>query len=299
VAPPPFDLNLLVGLDALLEEGSVTGAAERLHLSVPAMSRQLARIRRATGDQIMTRSGRGLVPTPFALALQPDVRRLLEQAEQLLHERRRLDLATLDRTFTIRSSDAVVTAIGAELLAAVHESAPRVSIRFLPEGAEDAADLRSGQVDVDVGALDSLPNDISTEVAATEEAVAVGRPEVLSKRRLSLEDFCAIPHVMVSRRGIARGPIDQLLEQQGLTRHVAMTVPSFTSALFAVLRGDYLSVVPRGLAVAAARDLAIAIRPIPLDLPTFDIGLAWHQRFDDDPAHRWFRDQVMTQLRSP
>lgn len=287
-----IDLNLLIGLDAILDEGSVTGAAERLHLSVPAMSRQLNRIRRATGDPIMVRSGRGLVPTPYALGLRTELREILDRADALMTGRPAVDPAALNRIFTIRASDAIVTILGAELIAGIAVHAPNVGLRFVAEGDEDPAALRHGSVDLDIGALDPMPPDITVLPVTTDVLAVVARPELVGAKRLTLDRFCAIPHIMVSRRGRAHGPIDERLGALGRSRRVAATVPSFTVVPFAVAQSDVIGVIPHRLATVMCRDLPIVERPIPLDLPGLDIGLSWHSRFDLDAEHRWLRDQV-------
>jgi DNA-binding transcriptional LysR family regulator len=137
-----LDLNLLTALDALLEEGSVAGAADRLRLSSPAMSRTLGRIRRATGDPIMVRTGRTMAPTPYALGLRADVHRLVEQARTLLAPERELDLAGLNRTFTVRFHDVVADAIGPDLVAAVRDGAPGAT--HVPPGQDQPGRRRRG-----------------------------------------------------------------------------------------------------------------------------------------------------------
>src|ERR1700689_83586 len=149
------DLNLLGALDALLEEGSVSGAADRLHLSAPAMSRTLTRIRHATGDQILVRTGRTMTPTPYALRVRERVHGLVIEAQSVLTPERELALDTLARTFTLQAHDAIASALGPELLAAVRAQAPGVKLRFLSEGVVDTLDLRHGIVDLELGASPS------------------------------------------------------------------------------------------------------------------------------------------------
>lgn len=150
---PSLDLNLLVALDVLLSEGSVVRAAERMHLSPPAMSRTLARIRHLLGDPILVRAGRGLVPTPRAEALRERLRLLIEDAQSLVRADPSLDLAALDRIFTIRANDGLVGAFGARMAASMLMVAPRVRLRFVPEGDEDVGALRDGRIDLDIGAM--------------------------------------------------------------------------------------------------------------------------------------------------
>jgi len=143
------DMNLLVALDALLDEGSVVGAARRMNLSPAAMSRTLGRIREAIGDPILVRAGRGLVPTPRALALHEQVRALVEQAGLVFRSREEVDLATLDRAFNIRTNDLFIALYGAQLLQMMHEQAPHTVLRFVPEsGGDDDAVLRDGGTDL-------------------------------------------------------------------------------------------------------------------------------------------------------
>src|SRR5258705_9716521 len=192
-----LDLNLLTALDALLEEGSVLGAAERLRLSPPATSRTLGRIRRATGDQILVRTGRTMTPTPYALRVRADVHRLVQEAQALLSPDGDLDLSTLDRTFTLQFHDAVTAAIRPALLADVRARAPGVRLRFLAEASADTNDLRHGQVDVEIGASEPALPEIRGEVYA-HDRLAVAVPTGDPREALTLADYAAADHVIVS-----------------------------------------------------------------------------------------------------
>ena len=147
------DLNLLFTLDVLLAEGSVARAARRLRLSPSAMSRALARLREATGDPLLVRAGRGLVPSPRALELRERVGQLVHDAEAALRPAHKLDLRKLDRMFTLRTSEGFVENFGANLLARVSAEAPGVRLRFLPKLDKDSAPLRDGTVDLETGVV--------------------------------------------------------------------------------------------------------------------------------------------------
>ncbi|MFF4309806.1 LysR family transcriptional regulator [Streptomyces sp. NPDC001507] len=200
-----MDLNLLTVLDALLEEGSVTGAADRLRLSAPAVSRSLGRIRRLTGDQILVRTGRTMTATPYALAVRADLHRLVQEAQGLLAPQRRLDLATLDRTFTLQFHDAVTTAIGPGLLKAVREQAPGVRLRFLAEAGTDTNDLRHGQVDIEVGATEPAAPEIRSQTLG-EDRLMVAVPGDLPGERLTLARYAAADETRLT--GIAADVLD-------------------------------------------------------------------------------------------
>src|SRR3954466_4034617 len=152
-----LDLNLLTALDALLEEHSVTGAAARLHLSEPAMSRTLSRIRTALRDPVLVRSGRRMVPTPRAVAIRGEVHDLVHRAQAVFAPPGAPDLSTLDRTFTLLASD-LAASVAAPLIARMAAEAPGVRLRFLGESPQtDTAALRSGDVDLDIGVVADPP----------------------------------------------------------------------------------------------------------------------------------------------
>lgn len=288
-----LDLNLLRALDALIEEQSVTGAADRLHLSAPAMSRTLGRIRRATGDEVLVRTGRTMTPTPYALAVREEVHELLTRVDAVLAPHRDLDLSTLERTFTLQLHDAITTAIGPALLAAVLDQAPGVRLRQLAEGPSDTDDLRHGRVDLEVGsARPSLP-EFRSETIGYDRLVVVMHPRhPCADEGLSLECYARSVHVTVSRRGRLHDRVDDALAAQGLRRHVVASAPTSTSALHAVAHGDLLVTGPDLMCRPTVRALGLHTAPLPLDLPPVPVELTWHQRYDSDPGHAWLRARV-------
>jgi len=287
-----MDLNLLVALDVLIEESSVSRAAARLHLSEPAMSRTLGRIRRALGDPVLVRAGRTMVATPHALAVHAEVRAVVERAQSLFTAAGRVDLRTLNRTFTVLSHDAFAAAHGAALFARTAAEAPGVRLRFLAESYLDAPALREGVADLEVGVIDTTAPEVRVEPLYEDRMVAVVRAgHPLLDGPLTPDRFAAAEHIGVSRRGRLHGPIDTALAELGLTRTVVGTVPSFPAVLFVLHGTDLVGLVTarsRGLADA----LGLAVLDIPFDLPTLPFGLAWHPRYDADPGHAWLRDTV-------
>ncbi|WP_405920846.1 LysR family transcriptional regulator [Streptomyces longwoodensis] len=293
-----LDLNLLAALDALLEEGSVAGAAARLHVTAPAMSRSLGRIRRTTGDQILVRTGRTMTPTPYALAVREQVHELLQQVQGVLAPSRELDLATLERTFTLRWHDSLVALSGPVLLAAVRERAPGVRLRFVAEASVDTPELRRGEVDLEANANHPGARDVRAEqVGASPLVVVVRQGHPLTRgSTVTAEQYAAAEHVTVSRRGNVGNALDEVLARLGLTRRVVATVPTQAAALEFVRGSNLLISVPEATARAAAADLGLAVLPLPLDLPLAPVYLSWHQRYDTDPAHRWLRGLARSAL---
>jgi DNA-binding transcriptional LysR family regulator len=284
-----LDLNLLVSLDVLLQERSVGAAAARLHLSEPAMSRTLARIRKALGDPVLVRSGRAMVPTPRALAVHAEVHDLVERANTVFTERR-LDLATLDRVFTFQADDSVTAVAAAPLLGRMHAEAPGVSIRSLPEGAVDSGALREGRIDLEIGAIAGQPPDVAVEPLLEDPGVGVVRAgHPLLDGEVTLERFAAAEHLTTSRRGRLEGPIDTALAAYGLRRRVVASAPSFSSALLIVLTTDLVARAGRRLHAPLIDRLGLAVFDFPVEVPSVSLAMAWHRRYETDAAHVWLR----------
>jgi DNA-binding transcriptional LysR family regulator len=291
------DWNLLVALDVLLAEGSVTSAAERLHLSVPATSRTLARVRQAFDDPILVRAGRGLVPTPRAIAIQERLHRLVEEAHALMGTGRGLDLGSLQRTFTIRANDAIISLLTAGLVARVRAAAPGVTLRFVPEGQEDLAPLRDGLVDVDLGVIGDLGPEVRTQPLYREHLVGMVAPgHRLAKGRVTLRRLTTADHVTVSRRGRAHGALDEILAEAGMGRNVVAVVPTYTAAAHIITNSELTGLIPTRYAQQVANLSGAHLYDIPAELPTLPMSQAWHVRHDLDPAHHWLRSQITAAL---
>jgi DNA-binding transcriptional LysR family regulator len=293
-----MDLNLLVALNALLDEGSVLGAAKRMNLSAPAMSRTLGRIRRAMGDEILVRAGRRMVPTPRALELQGRVRNLIEDARSVMRPEGVADPAALVRGFTVRASDYVAGVFGATLQAIVTREAPLVTLRFADQGKEDVTALREGRIDLDIGVLSQIGPEIRQQILLRDRFVALVRSgHPLLKGRMSARRFAAATHVSASRRGLSRGPIDDALAALGLSRQVRFVVPGFHAAMLTAAASDIVAAVPLAVAAAAIRlGLNIRYLDLPFSTPEVAIAQAWHPRFDRDSGHRWLRQAVRKAL---
>lgn len=291
------DMNLLVALDALLDEGSVVGAAQRMNLSPAAMSRTLGRIREAFGDPILVRAGRGLVPTPRALALQEQVRTLLEQAGQVFRGGDEVDLPNLERAFNIRTNDLFIALYGAQLLRRMHEQAPRTVLRFVPEsGSDDDLVLRDGRTDLIISSTIDLAPEIKVQALFSTFYVGLARRDhPIFDDEITPERFAAYPQISVSRRGRANGPIDVELANYKVQRRVALITPSFHSAMFSLPDSDLILPMPANILSSVAR-LGLPLRAfdIPLPMERVTVMQAWHPRFHNDPAHRWLRQTLKT-----
>lgn len=287
-----LDFNLLVTLDVLLSEGSVVGAAQRLHLSASAMSRALARLRVATGDPLLVRAGRGLVPTPRALELRERVRAVVDAAESVLRPALKLDLKSLRRTFAIRSSEGFVETFGPRLMSRVRAEAPHVRLWFVPKPDKDSTPLRDGTIDLETGVISStMGPELRTVGLFRDRFIGVVRVgHALAQGKVTPKRYASAAHVQISRRGLETGPIDAALEQLGLVRNIAVTVGGFAAAIALARDTDLLATVPEKHTRRLHQDMHRFELPMPVD--EFTISLLWHPRLDADPAHRWLRTWV-------
>ncbi len=281
------DFNLLTAFDVLLAEGSVSGAAERLNVSVSAMSRTLARLRELTGDPLLVRAGRGLVPTPRALSLREPVARVLRDA-QALFDGGALELTRLQRTFVIRANEGFVQSFGAAWLARLWREAPDVCLRFAPKADKSVAPLRDGGLDLEVGVLGDSGPEVRVQRLFCDRFVGVVHPRhPLAATPVTPARYAEAIHVSVSRRGRRHGPIDAALAQQGLQRRVAVVVPEFSAALALAAAGELVASVPERQ-TAAAR-VGLHSFALPVATPELTVMQMWHPRLDADPAHAWLR----------
>lgn len=287
------DFNLLVTLDVLLAEGNVARAAQRLRLSPSAMSRALARLRETTGDPLLVRAGRGLVPTPRALELRERVSQLVQQAQAVLRPAETLDLRQLVRTFTLRTREGFVENFGAELIARAGSEAPGVRLCFVQKQDKESRSLRDGSVDLETGVVGEVTSpEVRTRVLFRDRFIGVAcAGHALSRGKITPARYAAGQHICVSRRAVAHGPIDAALKAFGLERQIATIVGGFSAALALARASELIATVPeRHTGNLRAGMFSF---PLPFPTPEVTISMLWHPRMDADPAHRWLRGLVL------
>jgi DNA-binding transcriptional LysR family regulator len=286
------DLNLLVALDVLLAEGSVARAARRLQLSPSAMSRTLARLRVTTGDPLLVRAGRGLVPTPRALELRERVGQVVQDGEAVLRPAAALDLKRLVRTFTLRTSEGFVETFGPDLIARVGKEAPGVRLRFVQKPDKDSAPLRDGTVDLETGVVDKTTGpEVRAQALFRDRFIGVVRKgHPLGRGKITPARYAAGGHIRVSRRGLDRGLIDEALDSLGLSRAIVTIVGGFSTALALARATDLIATVPERH--TGALRAGMHSFPLPISPPEITVSLLWHPRLDADLPHRWLRGCV-------
>ena len=283
-----LDLNLLKALDALLDEGSVTRAAQRLSLTQPAVSGMLNRMRDYFGDPLFIRTQRGMVPTLRATELAVPVKMILTDISILLKPAT-FDPLSAELSYTILATDYALKAVIVPLMAALKKRAPGIRVAVRPVDSDRMqALLERGDADLALVTPSTTPVDLHGRALYEEEYVCVMRRDhpLAAAGALMLDQFCEQDHILVSFEGNFYGATDEALARLGRTRHVGMSVNSFL-VLPEVLRiTDMIAVVPRRL--ACQHDYLVMV-DMPLVVPGFTKSMAWHERTHRDPAHQWVR----------
>jgi len=289
-----IDLNLLVALDALLAERSVSRAAVRLHLSQPATSALLARLRELFGDPLLLRSARGMLPTPRALELLGPIKQVLDEIDAIIRPRSAFDPDRAEHTFTLSASDYVEFALLPALVDFLERKAPRVRLAVRPLDLQTVAkQMEIGEVDLCITGLLNAPPGLHQRPLYAERIVSVVRrdhPGVGAQ--LSLDTFCSLEHIMVSVRGSGfSARIDEALATLGRKRHARLAVPHFLLVPEIVARSDMISALPERLALGYASKLRIMEPPVKMD--GFTVGQIWHERNQREPAQLWLREVML------
>jgi DNA-binding transcriptional LysR family regulator len=294
------DLNLLVALDALLAERNVSRAAVRLHLSQPATSALLARLRELFGDPLLLRSARGMLPTPRALELLGPVKQVLDEIDAIVQPRAAFDPARAVQTFTLSASDYVEYALLPTLVDYLERKAPGVRLAVRPLDLETVAkQMESGEVDLCITGLQNAPAGLHQQPLYAERMVSVVRrkhPGVGT--HLTLEKFCSLEHILVSVRGSGfSARVDDALAKLGRKRRARLAVPHFLLVPEIVARSDMIGALPERLARGYANKLRMF--ELPLEIGGFTVGQIWHERNQREPAQLWLREVLLELARKP
>lgn len=294
-----IDLNLLVHLNALLTERSVTRAAGSVGIGQSAMSHNLARLRELFDDELLTRGADGMRLTPHAMTLVDPVRTALAQVETVLLREKTFDPATAVRTFRLGLSDSMEILIVPRLLARMREIAPGIHLRLynvdtsrlLDDLDADEVDLALSYGPIQQGQLHHKQRLLFTEsflCMFNAEKTGITPP-------ISLEDYIRLPHVLTSLRPgrTVRGSVDEALEELGLQRSVALTTPRFLTVPYLVAQAPVIVTMGARLARRFAADLGLSLSPPPVKVKDVTVSLLWHASYHHDPAHVWLRDQLV------
>ena len=301
-----LDLNLLRVFDEVMTERSLTRAAHKLSLTQPAVSNALQRLREALGDDLMKRSGQEMSPTPRALALWPAVREALGQLEGALVPGQFVP-AQASNTFILAMADATAAKLMPGLLAAMDQTAPGVSIRVVPLTTRDPRRLLEDEtLDLAIGYFPATMADLTARiqsgaaVAFSHERLYSGeyvcvmrRDHPLAKEALTLANFCAARHLLVSFSGRPFGFVDEALAAIGQKRRIVLTVNQFFTAGKLVAGSNLLTVLPRHFVNATGIADQLVLRELPFAMPLVHVDALWHHRVRRLTAHQWLRQTLV------
>jgi len=288
-----FDLNLLLALNALLEEGNVTRAGERIGVTQSAMSHALARLRAALGDPLFVRVPGGMKPTPRAAAMAEPLSRALADLGRALAAPAVFVPANSRRRFVVVTDDYLERLLLPRIMSRIWEHAPGIDVQVVPVDTRLANDLISGRSDVIIsvqGVVGKLPGAFTQHLFEERFVCLVRSGHPLARQKLTLERYVAFPHVLVAPAGKPGSIVDTALARVQLRRRVALTVPHFLAAPHIVAESDMVLTVGERLARGLGGAFSVLVPP--LKLPTFHVALYWHERNQIDPAHQWFRAQI-------
>ncbi|MFU0822199.1 DNA-binding transcriptional regulator, LysR family [Pseudomonas lundensis] len=289
-----IDLNLLVVLDALLTEKHVTRTGARLHLSQPAISHSLSKLRVLLDDPILIRQGSEVVLSALAQNLQAPLKEILSQIEILLGKSIDFVPANSHRTFRLAMSDYGAAIVLPKLLRQLRADAPNTTLVVTQDSRHGMLEqIAQGKIDLALGVFPNLSADISSEVLFEETfSCLLDRSTLPANGQLDLDNYLLRPHISVSVDGCSNGEIDRLLRDEGLQRRIAVSVPHWRTAPSMISNTDLiLTVATRTLDNALLDEELVSLSP-PLPIPPFPFVQLWHNRFGEDPAHRWLREQV-------
>lgn len=287
-----LDLNLLTVADALLETRNVTEAARIVHLSQPAVSRALGRLRQCLGDPLLIRERRGMRLTPHAQRLRPRLRSALLQLERTLLQAEVFDPTTARGWLTLASADYASVAFMPGALRRLATEAPAVELVLVPHVEPFEALLESDECDFVVGPRASDKSWIESRQLFESGWSCVARPDHPWLADGSLDGYCAGQHVMVSPMGQGTGPVDDALQRLDRRRHIVARVPDFAGALAIAAQTDLLLSVPERLAAAATSVSALGCATLPFGVSSSRVFLSWHAAHNDDVRARWARGLV-------
>lgn len=292
------DLNLLVVLDELLRARSTTKAARRLGRTQSAVSHALARLRLTLGDPLFVRAGAHLRPTSMAERLETPLRQLLGDAGAIVRGGGAFDPARLDRTFVLGGTDYMEIVLLPRLLARLRRESPGVTLttRFLGDEVDRALQVRD--VDLAYGAsLRALSGITVQKVADVPMIVLLRRNHPALRARLTAKTYAGLEHVLVAPRGLPGSTVDSALEPLGLTRRVILRIPHFAAAAAIVAQSDLVVTLPGDFATALAKRLGLVTRPVPFTMRPSTFYIGYSSTYEDDAAHRWFRQRVIEAAR--
>lgn len=289
-----IDLNLLISLQALLEEQSVTRAALRTGLTQSAMSHALARLRDHFDDPLLVRSARQMLRTPRAEELAGPLRAALSQLQEAIGDRSPFEPAVATGELRIACEDYITSLLVPRLVRRLSVEAPAINIDIRSRGPETNAQLESGNVDIAIGVFRSAEGATRQRSLFRENfACVVRKGHPVINKRLTLKRYSDLPHILVGDGPRSMGAVDVALERIGKSRRVAARVNTFLSAPAIVAETDLILTIPKRLAARFAAVYDLQLFDPPVEILDFRYHCRWHERWHNDSRHRWLRSVIV------
>lgn len=295
------DLNLLRVFQAIAEERSLTRAGERLHLSQPAVSHALTRLREVFKDPLFIRGNPGMRPTPCAVELAKPISRALQAIQDALSHGELFDPKLSTRTFKVSMSDAAVMFFVPALCAHLHSHAPglRVHVQQVPLAAMEEA-LRTGQLDFVLGNLPALKPLTQHAILFLESYVCMTRKRkgLPRRRRLEVDELQMMSHVLVQSTEGSHRQLDDSYRANGMDRQVRLSIPHYSALPQILGQSDLAAIVPLRIAKLFNVDQRFAIYQLPIPVPDVEVTLHWHENYEKDLGSLWMREAIINLLQS-
>lgn len=290
-----LDLTLLLMFMGLMRHRKVHAVASDLGLTQSAVSQGLRRLRDVFGDELFLRRPHGMEPTAVALALEASVETAVHSLRAALGNARKFDPSTAEGTLRIAALDAEQAVLIPPLASRLRKAAPKLRISVLALGRGDAVDaLSEGRVELALGFLWNIPSHISSLQLYDETFLVAGRRRSLPRAPdLSLNEYCARDHILVSPAGDLRGVVDDRLESMGRRRNVVLGLPAFLPALAAVAASNAIVTLPGRVAKHFAKGFGLVTATPPLQVRSFPVSAFWHRRNDAQPQLQWIRQHLI------
>ena len=287
-----FDLNLLVAFDILLEERNVTTAAARANLTQSAMSAALKRLREAFQDEILAQQGKKMVPTPYALAMHPEIALRIADLRALISRKGTFEPALSERKFKIVASDYITSVLLVPLLNSFSEIAPSITFDIALPNTETSHRLGNGDIDLALTPEEFVHPDHPCELVFEERHVLVGWSENPALgQAMTKQDLTRLGHVAVSITG-KNTFVERWMSDAGIERRVEVYVPSFQQAPYFLPGTNRVCVMHERLAKMMAEQMPLAIAELPFDVPPMREMLQYHATREKDPGLEWLRTQI-------
>nr|WP_298719274.1 LysR family transcriptional regulator [uncultured Steroidobacter sp.] len=293
-----IDLNLFTVFDAIYREGGITAASRRLHLSQPAVSHALGRLRELLNDPLFERRGHEMIPTPLARSLADSIASSLGNLEQMLQRVGHFEPGTAQRCFTIAARESHELTFLPALMRRIGTQAAHIGIASVRIDRRDLEeDLQSGEIDVAIDVALPLSNEVRRERIGAEPLVVLARADhPVVQGKLDLETYTSLSHILITGRRRGGGYEDGALARLGLSRHIKMRCQHHAAASQVVAASELLATMTRSQAAIVSRGSSNQLLPFPIEVPPLESFLYWHSNVDEDPASQWFRAQVQACL---